>query len=49
MEPVFAWATSYLLTGELLSRWGTLGAALILCGILLVELKPKPPGQHLEP
>ena len=40
LEPVFAWVTSYLLTGELLSRHGTLGAALILAGILLVELKP---------
>jgi drug/metabolite transporter (DMT)-like permease len=40
MEPVFAWATSYLLAGEVLSRRGTLGAVLILAGILLVELKP---------
>jgi drug/metabolite transporter (DMT)-like permease len=39
MEPVFAWATSYLLAGEVLSRRGTLGAVLILCGILLVEVK----------
>jgi drug/metabolite transporter (DMT)-like permease len=41
MEPVFAWATSYLLAGELLSRRGTLGAVLILAGILLVEVKPR--------
>jgi drug/metabolite transporter (DMT)-like permease len=40
LEPVFAWVTSFLLTGELLSRHGILGAALILSGILLVELKP---------
>jgi drug/metabolite transporter (DMT)-like permease len=40
MEPVFAWATSYVVAGELLSRRATLGAALILAGILLVELKP---------
>jgi|HubBroStandDraft_6_1064221.scaffolds.fasta_scaffold122182_2 drug/metabolite transporter (DMT)-like permease len=40
MEPVFAWATSYLLAGEVLSRRGTLGAVLILSGILIVELKP---------
>lgn len=39
-EPVFAWATSYALAGELLSRRATIGAALILAGILLVELKP---------
>lgn len=41
MEPVFAWVTSYVVAGELLSRRGTLGAALILAGIILVELKPK--------
>jgi drug/metabolite transporter (DMT)-like permease len=41
MEPVFAWVTSYLVAGELLSRRGTVGAVLILAGILLVELKPR--------
>lgn len=46
LEPVFAWVTSYLLTGELLSRHGTLGAALILAGILLVELKPAAASSH---
>ena len=40
MEPVFAWATSYILAGEVLSVRATLGAVLILGGILLVELKP---------
>ena len=40
MEPVFAWATSYVLAGEMLSRRATLGAVLILSGILVVELKP---------
>jgi len=40
LEPVFAWATSYLVAGEVLSRRGTVGAGLILTGILLVELKP---------
>jgi len=40
MEPVFAWITSFLLAGELLSGRATVGAALILCGVLLVELKP---------
>ncbi len=39
-EPVFAWVTSYALAGELLSRRATVGAALILAGILMVELKP---------
>ncbi len=40
MEPVFAWITSFLLLGEVLSGRGTLGAALILSGVLMVELKP---------
>jgi drug/metabolite transporter (DMT)-like permease len=40
LEPVFAWITSFLLAGELLSGRATVGAALILCGVLLVELKP---------
>jgi drug/metabolite transporter (DMT)-like permease len=40
LEPVFAWATSFALTGELLSLRAASGAVLILCGILLVELKP---------
>jgi drug/metabolite transporter (DMT)-like permease len=46
MEPVFAWITSYLIAGEVLSRRATLGAALILGGILMVELKPFRFGQH---
>jgi drug/metabolite transporter (DMT)-like permease len=40
-EPLFAWVTSYLVAGEVLSKRATVGAALILAGILLVELKPK--------
>jgi drug/metabolite transporter (DMT)-like permease len=40
LEPVFAWATSFVLTGEVLSFRAASGAVLILCGILLVELKP---------
>lgn len=39
LEPVFAWVTSYLVTGESLSARGALGAVLILAGILLVEVK----------
>jgi len=46
LEPVFAWMFSWLLTGELLSRRATLGAVLILAGILLVEMKLKPVVQH---
>ena len=40
-EPVFAWATSYVVAGEVLSHRAMLGAVLILGGILLVELKPR--------
>ena len=40
MEPVFAWATSYAVAGELLSRRATVGAGPILAGILMVELRP---------
>ncbi len=40
LEPVFAWVTSYLMLGEVLSTRATIGAALILGGILIVELKP---------
>lgn len=39
LEPVFAWATAFALTGELLSPRGVLGAALILAGVLVVELR----------
>jgi len=45
-EPVFAWITSYLLLGEVLSRRAVVGAALILGGILMVELKPFRFGPH---
>lgn len=40
MEPVFAWATSYLMAGEVLSKRAAVGGVLILAGILIVELKP---------
>jgi drug/metabolite transporter (DMT)-like permease len=46
LEPVFAWITSYLLVGEGLSRRAAAGAALILGGVLLVELKPFESRQH---
>ena len=39
LEPVFAWLTSFLVTGEVFTKAAALGAALILLGILLVELK----------
>jgi drug/metabolite transporter (DMT)-like permease len=40
LEPVFAWVTSFVWSGETLSRRAACGAGLILAGILLVELKP---------
>jgi drug/metabolite transporter (DMT)-like permease len=40
LEPVFALFTAILVGGESLTRSGLAGAALILGGILLVELKP---------
>lgn len=48
LEPVVAWVTSFLLLGETLSRRATLGAGLILAGILLVELKRSGAPQHLS-
>ena len=45
-EPVVAWATSFWLVGEGLSARAAGGAALILLGILMVELKPWRQRQH---
>ena len=47
LEPVVAWFTSFWLMGELLSRRAAIGAALILTGILLVELKRVHSTEHL--
>jgi drug/metabolite transporter (DMT)-like permease len=46
LEPVFAWITSYVLVGEGLSRRAAAGAALILSGVLVVEMKPWKPRPH---
>jgi drug/metabolite transporter (DMT)-like permease len=46
MEPVFAWITSFLVTGERLGLRPACGALLILCGIALTEflaLAPRAP------
>jgi drug/metabolite transporter (DMT)-like permease len=40
LEPVFAWLTSYVVEREVLTGQSLAGAACILAGILLVELKP---------
>ena len=42
----FAWMTSYFWMGEGLSGRAAAGAALILGGVLLVELKPLNPRRH---
>ncbi len=39
LEPVIAWVTSYLLTGETMSSRGKMGAVAILGGVLLVEFR----------
>ncbi len=41
LEPVFAWLTSWLVEGEVLTPRALAGAGCILAGILLVELKPR--------
>jgi drug/metabolite transporter (DMT)-like permease len=46
LEPLFAWTTSYMLVGESLTRRSAVGAALILGGVLLVEMKPLNPRLH---
>jgi len=46
LEPVFAWLTSWILTGELLSKRATVGAILILASILLVEVKRTEVREH---
>lgn len=48
MEPVFAWITSFLFTGERLGVRPACGALLILAGIGLTELVPQPhvPSAH---
>jgi drug/metabolite transporter (DMT)-like permease len=42
LEPVFAWITSFLFTGERLGLRPASGAVLILIGIALTELVPQP-------
>jgi drug/metabolite transporter (DMT)-like permease len=42
LEPVFAWITSYLVTGERLGIRPASGALLILTGIAITELIPQP-------
>lgn len=42
LEPVVAWLTSWIVTGERMPNRGKVGASLILAGILLVELMRAP-------
>jgi drug/metabolite transporter (DMT)-like permease len=48
LEPVFAWITSFLVTGERLGLRPATGALLILIGIAFTELVPQPhvPSAH---
>ncbi|MGC1420772.1 MAG: DMT family transporter [Terracidiphilus sp.] len=48
LEPVFAWITSYFITGERLGLVPAAGAILILSGIAITELVPQPhvPSAH---
>jgi drug/metabolite transporter (DMT)-like permease len=39
LEPVFAWATAFVVLGEVLSSWHAIGAGLILLAVLMVELQ----------
>ena len=48
LEPVFAGATSFLLIHERLGARGTLGALLILGGILVSVLKGSTPESQRE-
>lgn len=48
LEPVFAWMASFMWAGERLSTRAASGAALILAGILLAELKPLGKRTHQE-
>ncbi|MCC6540146.1 MAG: DMT family transporter [Bryobacterales bacterium] len=45
-EPVSAAATSWLAAGETLPPLGWAGAALVLAGVVAVDLKPAPPQRH---
>jgi drug/metabolite transporter (DMT)-like permease len=50
LEPVFAWASSYVLLGEHLGTRAGLGALLIVAGVLLSELKgsASQPGEEVD-
>jgi drug/metabolite transporter (DMT)-like permease len=48
LEPVVAWFTSFLLTGERMSVRQVCGAGLILAGIVTVELKRTGVTEHLR-
>jgi drug/metabolite transporter (DMT)-like permease len=46
LEPVVAWITSFVTAGEGLSACAAAGAALIMGGVAMVELKPLNPQPH---
>jgi drug/metabolite transporter (DMT)-like permease len=43
LEPLIAWVTSYVVTGEKMANRGKVGAVMILAGILVVELRKAEP------
>lgn len=49
LEPVFAVAVSYLYFGERMTARSLIGAALILCGIAIIELLALPAPVAIEP
>jgi len=46
LEPVFAWVVAWWWTGEVFTLRAAAGAALILAGVVLVELKPNRRAAH---
>ena len=46
LEPVFAWLVSFVVLGEVLTKRASLGAVLVLLGILFAELKPQAVPRH---
>jgi drug/metabolite transporter (DMT)-like permease len=49
LEPVIAWVTSYVLTGETLPARGKIGAVAILAGVLLVEFRSAESAESKQP
>jgi len=48
LEPVFAWVTSYVVLGERLGVRASIGAVLIMAGVLVSELMGSGPAELSE-